>query len=382
MKIKLIYPVFVLSGIFHFLAAISTRTFVFDECYYIPAARDILSGAVSNLEHPPLAKFIMAGSIATFGDNWFAWRLPIIVFALVATFLTYKIGCRFLSEKQATFAAALLSASVIFFVVGSVAMLDMPMIAFCLAGLYLVLKEKYVFAGVMFGLGFLSKEIALLMFGVAVVYLFVKKVPYRRIFPFLVVFTVVCFMGMWAYEIAYQPVVGHTLITNPFQQASIWITYQFNLNGIRNPNATMFYPPIGWVTPFGTNALHPQAWHWEIFGSRMMIQWLSQPNPMVEYFMFPLLAALPFLWKRNEGDKLKLIWLWLTALYLPWLLVGLFVRTESNFYIVYSSPMLALGATYLLTQIKKSIVRQVVGATLLIVAFAFFLYWFPIVVFR
>lgn len=49
-----------------------------DEIWYVPDARvhALGAGALTNPEHPPLGKLIMAGSIALFGDRPVAWRLP------------------------------------------------------------------------------------------------------------------------------------------------------------------------------------------------------------------------------------------------------------------------------------------------------------------
>src|SRR5690349_18661933 len=54
--------------------------FVFDEVHYVPAARQMLTPVMSqpmlNPMHPPLAKELIAVSIAAFGDSAFGWRYP------------------------------------------------------------------------------------------------------------------------------------------------------------------------------------------------------------------------------------------------------------------------------------------------------------------
>src|SRR6266702_1480666 len=63
--------------------------FVFDEVHYVPAARQMLSPVTSqpvlNPMHPPLAKELIAASIAAFGDNAFGWRYPATLFGALAT---------------------------------------------------------------------------------------------------------------------------------------------------------------------------------------------------------------------------------------------------------------------------------------------------------
>src|SRR5579859_8046468 len=68
---------------------ISAHSLIFDEVYYVNAARRIdglkvpakqpyagdPSGEDSNSEHPQLVKLIIAGAIDVFGDGPFAWRI-------------------------------------------------------------------------------------------------------------------------------------------------------------------------------------------------------------------------------------------------------------------------------------------------------------------
>ncbi len=56
----------------HLLAiSFPSKSQVFDEAFYIPAARDILNGVGSNPEHPFLGKVWVSLDIILFGDNWF-----------------------------------------------------------------------------------------------------------------------------------------------------------------------------------------------------------------------------------------------------------------------------------------------------------------------
>jgi predicted membrane-bound dolichyl-phosphate-mannose-protein mannosyltransferase len=168
-----------------FIAALPVNNLFWDEVYYVPSSVDALHGVASNLEHPPLVKLIVGGVIGVVGNSWLAWRLPIILFAAVASALTYLIARRFLSERLSLFAVALLSLSTIFLLVGVCSILEMPFIAFGLAGIYFALRAKYGLSGLMFGLSFLCKELAVMLFVATLVYLAVKKTPFWKLLCFI-----------------------------------------------------------------------------------------------------------------------------------------------------------------------------------------------------
>ena len=381
-KIKhdiLIYPLLAVALAIRFLINIlAGNVMISDEIYYVTASNSLLHGVGANFEHPPLVKLIIAGAISVLGNNWIAWRLPIIIFSVVALFFTYKIGKTFLTENQAVFATALMSTSLIFFLIGSIGMLDIPMIAFSLAGIYFIIKQRYLYASAMFAVSFLCKETAIVYAGTALIYLLIKHVSWRKIFPATIAFTTIVLVGLGIYDFFYPQTVYGITITNPIQQAAAIILYQFRLNSGRILNPIPAYPPIGWVTPFGLNALNPQLWAIGYSGKQTIVQWLMQPNPFIEYTMFPLLFALAYLYRKTKQNIPLLLWLTLAFTYLPWLVAGIFFKVESPFYIYSSVPFLALGTTYMLTRIKNKRTRRTAMLLYFTASLTFFIYFFPL----
>lgn len=362
-KVKLIYWLLLLSLEVHLIVAwLIGNKYASDESYYVPYAVKLLHGVASNLEHPPLAKAFIAASIAVLGNDWVAWRLPAIVFALLATYLTYKIALEFLTEKTALFSACVLSLSIIFLYVGSVAFLDMSCLAFGLLGLCLALRSRYVFSGLAFGLSFLCKELGVLLFLATLIYLLSRKVKFGRLLRFSTAMVTLSYMGVWIYDLAYKPVEAGTVLTDPLQNFYFMVQYQLRLHTLAVPVKSWF-PPVGWVSPFGNNSL---------------FQGLIQPSISVEYFMFPLLAALPILYWKRRGALALLTWMWLAICYLPWFFAGLYTHIILNFYVVYSVPFLAIGSAYLWSTVKDKRLKYACASIQLAVGVLWLVYFLAV----
>ncbi len=154
-----------------FLFTLSTRLFrlnlpaetYFDEAYHVPVARLIAANDQRAYEwwhepiagddyhdwlHPPLAKFLQAGSILVFGDNAWGWRLPSAVFGsllvIAVYFLAKEIFLSVLDEKKshqvALTAAALLSLDGLPLVQSRIAMNDVMVTFWMAAALFFITR--------------------------------------------------------------------------------------------------------------------------------------------------------------------------------------------------------------------------------------------------
>ncbi len=83
----------------------ASHTLIFDEAYYVNAARvidgirpppgsDYAAAPLHkdpNAEHPQLAKLIIAGGIELLGDNPWGWRFGSVIFGLIAILAMYAV---------------------------------------------------------------------------------------------------------------------------------------------------------------------------------------------------------------------------------------------------------------------------------------------------
>lgn len=169
--------------------------YVFDERYYVSAARviagsrhtlgDVYAGASPagtdpNGEHPQLGKLIIAASMGVFGDNTVGWRITAVAFGAAAILLLYwLVRSAGGGPWMALGAAALASFDNLWVVHSRIAVLDIYVVPFMLAGIALYLRRRPIVAGCLLGIGCCVKEFAI--YGVFVIALLELMHALRRV---------------------------------------------------------------------------------------------------------------------------------------------------------------------------------------------------------
>jgi dolichyl-phosphate-mannose-protein mannosyltransferase len=163
---------------------------IFDEAYYVNAARVILGlapnghyeesvrGFDPNTEHPALGKLLIAASMALLGDNSVAWRIPSVIFgmiALVATYLIVRATTR--SAWLPVLVTGLVAFDNLTFVHGRIGTLDILVLAPMLVGAWLALRRRWILAGVAMGIALLIKITALYAIGAVALYILLTEGP-------------------------------------------------------------------------------------------------------------------------------------------------------------------------------------------------------------
>ncbi|MBR0787455.1 phospholipid carrier-dependent glycosyltransferase [Bradyrhizobium manausense] len=174
--------IFLVAHLAFLIGLVTPEKFVFDEVHYVPAARQMLGSTASqtmlNPMHPPLAKELIAASIAAFGDNAFGWRYPAALFGALAIVAIYLCGLALFGLQGPAIAAALIAAfNQMLYVQARIAMLDIFALGFGLLAIAAFMhgfrRERpqalFALAGALFGLAAACKWSGLFPLGVCIV---------------------------------------------------------------------------------------------------------------------------------------------------------------------------------------------------------------------
>lgn len=136
---------------------------IFDEAFYVNAARVILSEPVippapyafqpaghdPNREHPPFGKLLLAASISVVGDHPLGWRLPSLIAGIGSILLLYSIVRTAGGDPWlGVFAAGLLAFDNLAFVHSRIGTLDMLLVALLLLSAWFYLGKWPLAAGI------------------------------------------------------------------------------------------------------------------------------------------------------------------------------------------------------------------------------------------
>jgi 4-amino-4-deoxy-L-arabinose transferase-like glycosyltransferase len=163
----------------------ASHTLIFDEAYYVNAARVIDHieptkgadyhgaplGDDPNAEHPQLAKIIMAGTIELFGDNPYGWRIGSVIFGLIALIAIYAlVRAAGGSGWLAVGAVGVAALDNLLLVHSRIGVLDIYAVAMMLVAAALYLRRHPIAAGVAVGIAMCTKEVAIYMVAVFVLF--------------------------------------------------------------------------------------------------------------------------------------------------------------------------------------------------------------------
>lgn len=325
----------------------------FDETYYAAAAKNYLNFTPDgNWVHPPLGKMLISTGILFLGDNPWGWRVPSAVFGSLMIIIIYLLAEKMFKNKfSACCAAALLAICPLSLAQSRIAMLDVYLSFFILAGfyflyLYIDASKKtnmtLALAMIFFALSLCCKWSGIFAVAGALIILVYHKYftgnREKKIsadFPaILMSFLIVIFTVYLASYIPFfmQKHSFHLFINNHI--SSIKFHYE--------PSFKHAYLSHAWSWPF---LIRPVWYFFENFSTDKFIGVICMGNPFVWLTFLPIYAYLIIKFFKTRENNLFFIITGYFLLYFPW-----FISLKGGFfyYLAPAAPFMYLGITYVL----------------------------------
>jgi hypothetical protein len=251
--------------------AATDHTLVFDEAYYVNAARVIAGvrppagasyaqaplGDDPNAEHPQLAKLLMAAMIKLFGDGPFAWRIWSVVFGTVAILGMFALVRAAGGSSWIGLAAALqMSCDNLLLVHGRIGTLDIYALAGMIWGAAVYLRGRPWLAGLVIGVAACAKEVAPYVLLVLVLYELLGWLVSRGGVLARLRRLAGCVIVSWAAFFALLGVLG--LIAPPYNDAAA----RPLTGGPFKHFAHIVHYAAGQTSPHGPKGIASYPWWW------------------------------------------------------------------------------------------------------------------------
>jgi dolichyl-phosphate-mannose-protein mannosyltransferase len=366
-----------------------THTLIFDEAFYVNAARvidhihpvggfysHVPLGVDPNAEHPQLAKLLIALGIKLFGDNPWGWRIGSVIFgtlALLAIYSTVRgLGG---SAWLAVGVVAVMSTDNLFIVHGRIATLDIYALATMLAAAAAYVRRRPLLAGVLVGVAACMKETAIIVLLVFVIYELLLRGArpagvWRRLAACWGVglgsaVAVLALIDQIA--VPYNPGNGARYY-NPFSEIGHIISYGSDL--IALPHATgISSTPWQWLIdqkpiPYAKVAENTIANGKTIISSHILIFFQGEVNPFIMFVAIPALVLAA--WRAWQGSRLDCFaTAWFLGTFLPYVVLSTFEhRITYIYYVLEVMPAIYLAAARMFDRAGTAVVAGWVIALL------------------
>jgi predicted membrane-bound dolichyl-phosphate-mannose-protein mannosyltransferase len=363
----------------------SAHVLVFDEAYYVNAARVIAgvkpppgahyagspAGDDPNAEHPQLAKVIVAGAIELFGDGPAAWRLPSILLGSLAILgmfaLVRAAGGR---PWVAVGAAALLAADNLLLVHSRIATLDIYAVTAMIWAAVLYLRGHPLAAGAVIGVGTTAKEVTpYLLLALLLLELLRAHRDRGAVGPALARVAIcaasaaVVFVGLLALldwiAPPYDPLRHKLVGGGVFGHIHFMLDYGANQTSPHGPQGIASYP-WGWlvdIKPILYLNINPARPVPGLLHVHPAAHFLGMINPAILLVGLPGLATTA--WRsarrgRSGTSDVELLGLaWFAGTFAPFVLLSVIDnRTSYLYYMVIVMPGIYVAAAQLVARIR------------------------------
>ncbi len=362
----------------------TSHTLIFDEAYYVNAARVIdgihpPAGAPyadaplhkdPNAEHPQLAKLIIAGTIELFGDDPWGWRIGSVIFGLIAILALYALvrGARG-SPWLAAGVCGVMALDNLMLVHSRIATLDVYFVAMALISAALYVRGWRVAAGLALGVAACMKLEALAVIPAFALYE-AFEVAWARadghaiwstlrartlsLSLIVMVSLVTVLLGVWLMDLlvpAYDPGTRITYAGSPFTHIAHMLSYAAQLKAI--PNATgISSTPWQWLIDqvpidYARVAVNSIAGG-KTIASKALFAAKGEINPFVILVAMPaLLAAIAGAWR--ERDRVAAFGAaWCVGTFIPFVIqASAFDRISYIYYMLLVMPGIYMATAWL-----------------------------------
>jgi predicted membrane-bound dolichyl-phosphate-mannose-protein mannosyltransferase len=370
------------------------HTLIFDEAYYVNAARVIAGihppagshyadaplGADPNAEHPQGAKLIMAAAIEIFGDGPFAWRIGSLLMGSLAVLGMFALMRGAGADRWlAVGAAALMAADNLLLVMGRIGTLDIYVVAAMVWAVALYIRGRPFAAGVALAVAACFKEVAPYALVVLLLLEGGRLVAARRdrsapenwrprdaLKRLAATTFTTCgvFVGLLAImgEIAtpYADSQAKLITGGPFAEISHIITYASGLTSPQGPTGIASYP-WQWLVdlkPILYLRINPSLPGHGLYAIHPVVAFYGMISPPIMLLALPSLAFCAYRLVRrgrpegrtSPGDRqVPIVGLaWFVGTWLPFELQSLIdQRTSYLYYMVIVMPGIYVAVAYL-----------------------------------
>ena len=346
---------------------------MFDERYYVNAARTMLRlpvpatehyagatpGVDPNGEHPPLAKVAIAAGIRTLGDGPLGWRAASLAFGSAGILALYwLVRSARGSPWTALGAATLMAAESLFFVHGRLGTLDIFVVVLMMVGVGLYLRDRPVLAGAVIGVAACTKLIGALALAVVVVHELLRHrqtadppdvgaggagAPRRplRMAAVCVATGAVCYLGLRSVLDA-----RFTSFSDPVAHTRYMLGYSSNLPAHPRPRPGFANAPTSKPLQWLVNEVPIRYYASPIAGGRRPgtdVLFVGRMNPFVIFFALPGLALAGRDVLRRRDGVASLVVAWTAGTFLPLLLISADRGLSYIFYMLIVLPGVLVG---------------------------------------
>jgi predicted membrane-bound dolichyl-phosphate-mannose-protein mannosyltransferase len=367
---------------------------IFDEKYYVNVARIILRlphdpdvyenaplGLDPNHEHPFIGKGLIALSTAIFGDNAYGWRIPSVVFGIMAILIMYLLIKKASGKSSlALFATFLFAFDNLVYVHSRIATLDIFMLTFMLLGFYLYFTNRLYLSAISMALSTLCKLGGLYGFAVIIVFHLARnmskhngKTDWRAILDWIEKYTLTYIAtGLIILVIVDRLWVGYQ---NPFDHMAFIYKYTgaLKVTAPRKPNEIWSYP-WEWLLnrveiPYLKVDVNVLTNH-EVSRTYSSILFKGAMNPLIIFLTIPSMIYVGYAYYETKDQVALFALIWFALTYFPFYPMSIIGhRIMYLFYFLNSVPSVCLAIAYLFLDQKPPRIILLVYCIAVLVGF-------------